>query len=141
MIVLAFDFGVKSIGVAQANTQATSLGGGCNELSPIPAKDGIPNAEAMDTLFNEWKPELIVVGLPFDSDGGDMEITPRARKFGNRLHAKYSVKIHFIDETLSTKEAKNEVHMRDKKHQGNYAQQPVDSIAARLILESWLNEQ
>ncbi len=141
MIVLAFDFGVKSIGVAQTNTEATSLGAGCSELTPIPAKDGIPNADAMEKLLNEWKPKIIVVGLPFDSDGSDMEITRRARKFGNRLHAKYSVEVQFIDETLSTKEAKNEVHSRDKKHRGNYAQQPVDSIAARLILESWLNEQ
>lgn len=141
MIVLAFDFGVKSIGVAQTNTQAASLGGGCNELAPIPAKDGIPNAEDMENLFQEWKPKLIVVGLPFNSDGSDMEITRRARKFGNRLHAKFSVELVFIDETLTTKEAKHEVHSRDKKHHGNYHQQPVDSIAARLILESWLNEQ
>lgn len=138
MNILAFDFGVKSIGVAQVNLAAAAITGTCNELPPLPAKEGIPNWLEVEKLLTQWQPERLVVGLPFDSKGEDMEITRRARKFGNRLNARFKIGVIFIDETLSTKTAKAEAHQRG--HQGNYAKQPIDSIAARLILESWLRE-
>ena len=134
--ILAFDFGTKSIGVAATQGHESQL---TSELPPLKAKEGIPNWQELEQLLNEWSPEKVVVGLPIKMDGGEMEITRRARKFGNRLQGRFNMKVEFMDETLSTKAAKNEADERG--HKGHYASDPVDSIAARLILESWLSEQ
>jgi len=136
---LAFDFGTKSIGVAQTNLDTLSITSICSELPPLKAQEGIPNWQQLESLLKQWQPHIIIVGLPVKMDGSDMEITRRARKFGNRIHGRFGYQVAFIDETLSTKSAKNEAYERG--HRGNFAKAPVDSIAARLILESWLAAQ
>lgn len=129
---LAFDFGTKNIGVAYGQ----SLTGTANELTPIPVRDGVPHWESITALLAEWKPQQLVVGLPLNMDDSDSELAVRARKFGNRLHGRYSLPVAMFDERLSTRAAKEEAHERG--HKGNYSKAPVDSIAARLILESYL---
>lgn len=130
--LMAFDFGTRSIGVAVGQT----LTGSANEYPPLRAKDGIPNWQELDALLQQWQPTLIVVGLPVNMDGSEMEMTRRARKFGNRLNSRFGYPIAFADERLTTKEAKREAHHAG--HRGNYHKNPVDSIAARIILESWM---
>lgn len=137
--IIAFDFGTKSIGVAAVDQDALSIANVFHELDPLPAKEGIPNWDNLNSLLKEWNPHTVVVGLPKKMNGDDMEITRRARKFGNRINGRFGYTVEFTDETLTTKEAKHEAHARG--HKGNYALSPVDSIAARLILETWLTEQ
>lgn len=130
---IAFDFGLRSIGAAYGQT----LTGSAQELTPIKAKDGTPNWQNIETLVREWKPNIFVVGMPLNMDGSESELAKRAKKFGRRLENKFQHPVHFMDERLSSFEAKEEA--REKGHKGNYREQPVDSIAARLILESWFN--
>lgn len=129
--VLAFDYGTKSMGVAYGQ----SLTGTANELAPLPAREGIPNWETVAKLLQEWQPQQLLVGLPLNMDDSDSELAQRARKFANRLHGRFGLPVSLFDERLSTREAKEQARLRG--HRGNYAQSPVDSIAARLILESY----
>ncbi|BFM18552.1 Holliday junction resolvase RuvX [Maricurvus nonylphenolicus] len=133
--LLAFDYGVKNIGVAYGQT----LSGTATEIPPIKARDGVPNWDDVAALLKEWQPDVLLVGLPLNMDGTESELCPRARKFGNRLHGRFGVKVEMVDERLSTFAAKEEA--AERGHRGNYGQAPVDSIAARLILESWMNGQ
>jgi putative Holliday junction resolvase len=128
---LAFDYGLKNIGVAYGQ----SITGQANELSPISARDGIPKWEDIKILLDEWKPCVVVVGLPLNMDGSESELSQRARKFARRIHGRFAKEIEFMDERLSTFDAKQEAKSRG--HKGDYKQNPIDSIAARLILESW----
>ncbi len=134
--ILAFDFGTKSIGIAASHAAEDDLTHACTELKAIKAREGIPNWDELGLILKEWQPKTVIVGLPLKMDGSDMEITRRARKFGKRIQGMFGYSIEFVDETLSTKAAKSEAYERG--HQGNYSQKPVDSIAARLILETWL---
>lgn len=136
--ILAFDFGTKSIGMAASHLATTAGAPLCTELGTIRAKEGIPNWDELSKILSEWQPQKVVVGLPLKLDGGEMEITRRARKFGRRIEGKFGYDVVFIDESLSTKAAKQEAFERG--HRGHFATQPVDAIAARLILESWLEE-
>ncbi len=136
--IIAFDFGSKRIGVAATNTAAQKIAGVCTELKPISAREGIPDWNEVGSLLDQWTPAKIIVGLPLDADGGDMEITRRTRKFCNRLRERFGCQIELVDETLSTRAAKAEASARGRSH--HYASSPVDSIAARLILESWLRD-
>jgi len=130
--LLAFDYGTKNIGVACGQT----LTGSANELPPLKANDGVPNWEQVARLLKEWQPDCVLVGLPLNMDGSPSELSTRARKFGNRLHGRFGVRVEMVDERLSTYTAKGEVMARGGSR--DYKNHPVDSIAARLILESWL---
>lgn len=137
--ILAFDFGTKRIGAAAVDLEALAIAPVFHEIPALPAKEGIPSWDTVKTLLDTWQPETVVVGLPKQSDGSDMEITRRARKFGNRIKGMFAYKVDFIDETLSTKAAKEEAQKRGRNTK-SFANNPVDAIAARLILESWIGE-
>ncbi len=130
--ILAFDYGTATIGVAAGQTLTATAA----ELAPLKARDGIPDWKQIERLLHEWRPALLVVGLPLNMDGSESELAARARKFARRLHGRFGVGVKMMDERLSTFEAKQIAAERGQR--GNYAAQPVDSIAARLILESWL---
>lgn len=129
--LIAFDYGTKNIGVATGQTITRSA----NALAPLKAKDGIPEWPHIEKLLNEWKPDLVLVGLPLNMDDSESELSARARKFANRVNGRFGVKVELIDERLTSFAAKGEVMERGGSR--HYKTNPVDSIAARLILESW----
>lgn len=131
---MAFDYGIKNIGVAYGQT----LTGTANELKPLSARDGVPSWDQLQQLLREWQPQHLVVGLPLNMDGSDSDLCARARKFANRLNGRFGLPVTLYDERLSTRMAKEEA--QERGHHGHYASAPIDSIAARLILESWFRE-
>ncbi len=132
--ILAFDFGLRQIGVAVGNSLL-----GTSEVLPIlRAKDGIPNWDELDSLLAEWQPDLLVVGDPLNMDGSQSELGVRAAKFGRRLHGRYGLTVVNVDERLTSFEAKQQ--LAEEGHPGDYRVKPADSVAAELILQSWLRE-
>lgn len=133
--VIAFDFGLKNIGAAvgQSVTQSAS------ELKPLSARDGIPNWDDLESLLSDWQPKTVIVGLPLNMDDSESELSKRARKFGNRVHGRFGYDVEFMDERLSTREAKDIA--REQGHHGNYGENPIDSLAACIILQSWWQER
>jgi len=133
--ILGFDFGQKNIGVAVGQDLTKTA----NELTVIKARDGIPNWDDIKQLIEQWQPQLFVVGLPLNMDGTEQAMTFAAKKFGNRLKAKFKLPVEWQDERLTTFEALDQLGIHDKmqsKHQGD-----VDRVSAQLILQSWLNQQ
>lgn len=124
--VLAFDFGTKRIGVAYGQ----SLTGTAQALGVIPARDGIPDWQNLETLVVQWQPDVFVVGLPYNMDDSESELLIRARKFGQRLEGRLHKPCYGIDERLSSFEARGELLRGESTG-------AVDSLAARLILEAW----
>ncbi|CAM4017059.1 MULTISPECIES: Holliday junction resolvase RuvX [Shewanella] len=129
--VLGFDFGTKSIGVAIGQ----QITGSATPLASLKANDGIPRWEEIEALIKEWKPDLIVVGLPLNMDGTEQEMTQRARKFANRISGRFGVKTATQDERLTTADAKARLF-----EMGGYkalSKGQVDSMSAVLIIESY----
>ena len=135
LTVIAFDFGTQSIGcaVGQSITQTAQA------LPAFKAQDGIPNWDAIKKCLDEWKPDLVVVGLPLNMGGTEQEVAQRARKFANRLNGRFGVKIALQDERLTTTEARAEIFSRGGYRALNKGK--IDSISACLILESWFENQ
>ncbi|PLW70975.1 Holliday junction resolvase RuvX [Pseudohalioglobus lutimaris] len=132
---MAFDFGLRQIGVATGNT----LLGTTQTLPILRAREGIPDWEAVDRLVAEWLPDLLVVGEPLNMDGSSSELSARANKFARRLHGRLGLKVEMVDERLSSFEAKQ--ISRQQGHRGDYNRDPIDSLAAELILQTWLGQQ
>jgi putative Holliday junction resolvase len=132
--VLAFDYGLRQIGVAVGNCLTSST----QPLTILKASQGIPHWPELENLVKEWQPDLIVVGDPLNLDGSDGVLCERARKFGRRLHGRFGITIEMTDERLSSFEAKQ--NLRQQGHKGDYKASPVDSYAAELILQTWMRE-
>ena len=130
--VMAFDFGLRQIGVATGNC----LLGSTQPLPVLRAKDGIPDWRLLEDLVKEWQPDLLVVGEPLHMDGSASELSTLASKFARRLHGRLGLEVALVDERLSSYEAK--AISREQGHRGDFKRQPVDSIAAELILQTWL---
>ncbi len=133
---LIFDYGERRIGVATA----TSAAGIVSETDTLAANAGKPDWHAVSNLVDEWKPEVLVVGLPYNEDGSEGPTSKRAREFAAELHARYQLPIEMVDERLTSAEA--ESILRAQRRAGlrkrRTRKQDIDRLAARLIGESWL---
>jgi putative Holliday junction resolvase len=96
--IFAFDFGVKRIGVAMGNTMLRQA----EPLKVISAIDNAKRFADIQKLLDEWKPALLVVGLPMHPDGNEHEMTARARRFANQLHGRFSLPVELVDERYSS---------------------------------------
>jgi putative Holliday junction resolvase len=129
--ILAFDYGLKSIGVAVGQP----LTGTGSALKALKANDGVPDWTLIQQLLQEWQPRAIVVGLPLNMDGTEQPFTARVHKFVNRLHGRFGLKVVTQDERLTTVDARRELFA-----EGGFrklSKDAVDSRSAVLILESW----
>ncbi len=122
--VLAFDFGLRNIGVATGQIITCTAG----EVATLRARDGVPDWNAIDALMREWQPDVLVVGLPLNMDSSMSEMAKRAARFARRLGARYEITVELVDERLTSFEARGESNDLDAQH----------AIAARLIAESFL---
>jgi|SRR5699024_1272818 len=129
--IIAFDFGTKSIGVAIGQTITRTA----RSLTSLKARDGIPDWQQIQQLFAEWQPDLVIVGLPFNMDGSEQDLTNLARKFARRLHGRFNITVALQDERLSTVEAKSLLF----EHYGykSLTKGKIDAMAAVIILQSW----
>jgi putative Holliday junction resolvase len=131
-LLLGFDYGTKQIGVAVGQM----ITGQARELCILKAQNGVPDWQKVEALLREWQPDAIVVGLPLNMDGSPSDMSERAEKFARRLHGRFNVPVHMQDERLTTYEAKGQ-RLSQGQH-GSYRDNPVDALAAALLLESWL---
>ncbi len=131
---MAFDFGLRQIGVAVGNCLLRSS----QPLPVIRANDGVPDWRVVEQLMLEWQPDLLLVGDPMNMDGSESELQRLANKFARRLHGRLGLPVEMVDERLSSFEAKQ--LSREQGHRGDYKRQPIDSRAAELILQTWLGD-
>jgi putative Holliday junction resolvase len=121
---LAFDYGLKRVGVATGNTVLRQA----QALKTLHAM-GDARFAAITKLIDEWQPDALVVGVPFHPDGAAHENTQRARRFARQLQGRSGLPVHEVDERYSTVEAQS-VDAQD-----------LDAAAAAVILQQFLDQQ
>ena len=131
--VLAFDFGFRKIGVAVGNTLTKTT----MPLDIIYTKNGGTPWSDIENLLEEWKPLSVIVGDPINMDDTFSEMSGKARKFAQRLHGRFSVKVLMVDERLSSFEAKS---FLQNEFEGKTSLDNIDSFAAEIVLKSWMKE-
>jgi putative holliday junction resolvase len=133
LAALAFDYGTQRIGVAFGQ----SLTGTARPLAILKAKDGIPDWQQIEKLIEDWHPDVLVVGLPYNLDGSDSVLLARATKFANRLNGRFGLPCYGIDERLSSRAAIEQVA---EASGGTDKRGAIDDIAAQIILQNWFAE-
>ena len=127
--VLAFDFGTKRVGIAVGDFE-TRL---AHPLTTVSHADNRTRFAAIERLVAEWRPVLLVVGLPSRSDGSPHPVAQLARRFGQRLQGRFGVATRFVDEHLTSHDAEGALH-RAGVH-GVRMKAAIDAVAAQRILE------
>jgi len=132
--VLAFDFGARRIGVAVGETTL----GLAHPLVTIGADDG-DGLSAIDALVAEWRPTLMVVGLPTHADGTPHAMTARARQFARRLEQRFRLAVELVDERYTTDAATGSLVDAGVGLRGH---KPVrDQVAAQIILQAYFDQR
>jgi len=133
---LAFDYGSKTTGVAVGQ----SLTGTASELPVIRFGETKQSQrvqwQQLQKLVQEWKPATLVVGWPLNMDGTESDFCEQVKKFVEKLQKQTGRPVQLMDERLTSREAK----MDSVKKTSDYRKNPVDSYAAKLMLESWFRE-
>ena len=130
--VLAFDFGLRYIGVAVGETST----GIANALNTIEAESNDARFAAIARLIDEWRPARLVVGKPLAMSGEPHEMTRRAERFARQLAGRFQLPVELVDERLTSIEA--EAELRATGRGGRANKHLAHPIAARLILQDYL---
>jgi putative Holliday junction resolvase len=120
--VLAFDFGLKRIGVAVGEPELRTA-------HPLPA---VSKFEDVESLIKQWQPASLVVGLPTSAQGEPHKMTRHAEDFARRLEKRFKLPVARVDERYTSVEAEHRLRGLKNKQ--------VDSVAAQLILEQYFDE-
>ena len=129
MQIVAFDYGEKKIGVAVGHTETNTS----SPLQIIFNNNDQVNWNEISVLLDEWKPELIIIGKPLNMDGTNSEIMKKVEKFVKHLKTIYDAQYEYIDERLTTFEAK-EILVENKSD-------IVDANVAKILIDNWFNKE
>ena len=135
MSILAFDFGLARTGVAVGN----KLTGIATPLCILQSINTKPDWVRISQLITEWRPKILVVGIPKHLDGRSSNMTLRAEKFSRQLEGRYNLPVETIGEQLSSLEAEQRLKQaRQAGRKKKVVKGEIDQLAAAIILESWM---
>ena len=134
VIILAFDYGTKHIGIAVGDTETRMA----HALGAVEGAGSAARMAGIESIVREWRPDRLVVGLPLAMDGAEHEMTARSRRFARQLAARLGLPVDLADERLSSAAA--EEGLREAGRGARRHKQLVHGEAARIILQSYLDE-
>jgi len=134
MRALGLDLGTKRVGVAVCDADGTVA---TPVDTVVRGRSRAADHRRIADLVAEWEAETVVVGVPYSLDG---RVGPAAREamaelaeLGDTL----TVPVVPYDERLTTVTA--ERSLMDQGMAGPARRQIVDSVAAAVILQAWLD--
>ena len=133
--VLAFDFGLKRIGLASGDTLTRSA-------APLPAilvSQSGPDWALIERNMRSLHPQRLVVGAPYNVDGTPSAVARAAARFASELERRFVLPVDRVDERWSSHEAHEllKAQRASGDRRKRIRRDDVDSAAAAVILERW----
>lgn len=129
--LLGFDYGTRKIGVAVGQSLTCTA----TPLETLRLVNQKPDWGRIGELIEEWRPEALIVGLPLDLDDSDTDASEPARRFSRQLEGRFNLKVYMADERFTSFEARERLGKNARRVED------YDAVAAKLILETWLNDR
>jgi len=130
LTVLAFDFGLKRIGIAVGDSVTRTA-------APRATVGGGPDWAAIEREVRAQQPQLLVVGTPLNDDGSSSPMAEAARRFAQELQGRFGIPVREVNERFSSTEAAT--MLKASRASGSRARrvrkEDIDSAAAAVILE------
>ncbi|MFW5926998.1 MAG: Holliday junction resolvase RuvX [Wenzhouxiangella sp.] len=135
--LLGIDYGKRCTGLAVGHR----LTGSARPLEPVRFRDEATLESRIEAVISRWRPERIIVGLPLAGDGSETPMSRSARDFARRLEARCGIRVCLHDERLTSHAAAERHASRRREGRARRRDKAnLDSLAAALILESWMSE-
>ena len=136
---LAFDCGLKRIGIAAGDTLTATA-------APRPAAAVHQRGPDWDAIAREVRmlsPKLLVVGAPYNADGTPGALAAAARRFAAELERRFGLPVAMVDERWSSLEASAALKAQRSsgERKRRVRKEDIDSAAAAVILERWFGER
>jgi putative Holliday junction resolvase len=132
--ILAFDFGLRRIGVAVGQT----VTGSASPLGTIANRDSGIDRESIESMIREWRPDVLVVGMPAHADGSASEMQKPVETFVDELR-RFGLPVETVDERYTSVEAERVLkEARASGSRGRISKEEIDSAAAVFIAERYL---
>ena len=132
--ILAFDYGLRRIGVAVGQDVTASA----SPVGVVANGEGGVDHDRIRAIIREWRPTRLVVGMPMHADGSPGTMTAAVEAFIDEL-AQYGLPISTIDERYSSLEAEKALrNARRQGSRGRISKQDIDAAAAVFIAERYL---
>lgn len=121
--LMAFDYGLKRIGVAVGNTVTKTA----QPLVVIRANNETKRFSEIEQLVKQWQPVGFVVGVPYHEDGSENSLTASCQRFSRQLAGRYKLPCATVNERYSS------VVVDQPK-------EAIDMHSAQIILEQYFQE-
>lgn len=132
--VLAFDFGLRRIGIAVGQTVSRSA----TPLGVVANRDRGPDMAAIGRLIGEWQPRRLVVGVPAREGGLASAMDAPVQEFIAAL-GRFGLPVATVDERNTSLEAEERLKSaRAAGQRGRISKEDIDATAAVLIAERYL---
>jgi putative Holliday junction resolvase len=133
MRCLGIDYGEKRIGLAWGDELGVA--------TPLPAATQSSEEQRLEhisRLLGERRVTDIIVGYPYNMDGSVGFKAREVDVFIKLLEERFSLPVHRIDERLTSHRMESELGLSGRKERELRKTGIVDSGAAALILQDWL---
>ncbi|CAI8310030.1 MAG: Putative pre-16S rRNA nuclease [Opitutia bacterium UBA7350] len=134
MNYLGMDWGEKRIGLAFADSLGIAV--------PLPAAIASTKQARMQQIqaaILERKVDVLIVGYPVNMDGSVGFKAKEVDVFISVLEGRFKLPVHRVDERLSSHSV--EQHLKGSKKKPDRRSGAIDSSAAALILQDFLEER
>lgn len=133
--VVAFDFGLRRIGLAAGDTLTSTAA----PLAAIAVSQSGPDWSSIERELRALHPRILVVGAPYNADGTAGALAPAARLFASELERRFGLPVNMVDERWSSLEANETLKARraSGERRRRIRREDIDSAAAAVILERW----
>jgi putative Holliday junction resolvase len=134
--LLAFDFGLKRIGVASGDTVTGTAG----PRPAVPTTSTGPDWSAIEREIRSLQPHLLIVGAPYNADGSPGALATAANGFAAELERRFGLPVKRVDERFSSLQANERLKAQraSGERKRRIRREDIDSVAAAVILERWL---
>lgn len=133
MRYMGLDLGTKTLGISMTDRTNTLVSP--FKVLRFKSEDYESAIEELKTIIKDYEITDIVLGLPKNMDGSIGFAGERSLNF-QKLLQENNITVNLVDERLTTVMAEGIIH--DNNENVKNTKQKIDSIAACLILESYL---
>jgi putative Holliday junction resolvase len=130
--IIALDLGTKRVGIAV-----------CDELQITVRPVGVVERRSwkellrkINAFIEEFDAVALVLGLPYNFDGSESEMTVEARRLQRNFSLSLKIPVYLQDERLTSKAA--DEYLREKRLSEKQIRKQIDSNAAAFILNDFL---
>ncbi|QQE10193.1 Holliday junction resolvase RuvX [Planctomycetota bacterium] len=133
MRYLSIDFGDKRTGVAMGDDLLRIA----TPLDVVRTGSMVERERLLMRIIEAEEPDELVVGVPLGKDGEVGDAAKKIMGYGESIEKKSGLKVHYVDERLTSQVANEQMAMSGLTHKQKKARR--DALAAAAILKRFLD--